>query len=291
MTERGESPLGPGSRALRLVVGAQLRRLREAGGISRQRAGYVIRGSEAKISRLELGRVGYKQRDVADLLTLYGVHDPREREEFLNLAQQASLPGWWQKYGDVLPSWFEMYVGLEQAADVIRGYQVQFVPGLLQTADYARAVILLGHPSTRARDIDHRVSLRLARQELLTRPHAPRVWMIMDEAVLRRPIGGSDVMRAQLQHLINLTELPNVTLQILPFQVGGHAAAGGPFSILRLRDPDVNDIVYLEQLTSAIYLDKPADLDSYLMVVDRLSTASMSPVETRKFLPALLKHT
>lgn len=291
MTERGESPLGPGSRALRLAVGAQLRRLREAGGISRQRAGYVIRGSEAKISRLELGRVGYKQRDVADLLTLYGVHDPREREAFLNLARQASLPGWWQKYGDVLPSWFEMYVGLEQAADVIRGYQVQFVPGLLQTAEYARAVILLGDPTTRTQDINHRVSLRLARQELLTRPHAPRVWVIMDEAVLRRPIGGSDVMRAQLQHLINLTELPNVTLQIVPFQVGGHAAAGGPFNILRFRDPDVNDIVYLEQLTSASYLDKPADVDSYLMVVDRLTTAALSPIETRKFLPTLLKHT
>ncbi|GAA5167557.1 helix-turn-helix transcriptional regulator [Pseudonocardia eucalypti] len=298
VVRRGESPLGPGSgdgmrrggpTVLRLMLGAQLRRLREARGISRQDAGYSIRASDAKISRLELGRVGYKQRDVADLLTLYGVEDEREREAFLTLAQQASSPGWWNKYSDVLPAWFEMYVGLEQAASVIRSYQVQFVPGLFQTADYARSVTLLGHPGAPPDDVDLRVDLRLARQEILTAGDAPRVWVVVDEAALRRPVGGASIMRSQLEHLVELTELPNVTLQAVPFQAGGHAAAGGPFSILRFSDPDVNDVAYLEQLTSALYLDKSVDVDNYLMVMDRLCAEAASPVETRKLLAKLIR--
>ena len=278
----GRTPAGNGPTVLRILLGSQLRRLREAKGISRQSAGYAIRASDAKMSRLELGRVGYKQRDVADLLTLYGVVDEQEREACLTLAQQANTPGWWQKYGDVLPSWFEMYVGLEQAASVIRTYQVQFVPGLLQTEAYARSVILLGNPDAPAANVDLRVALRMARQEMLTRPDPPRVWAVVDEALLRRPVGGVRVMREQLERLIELSELPQVTLQVIPFDAGGHAAAGGSFSILRFADPNIHDIAYLEQLTSALYLEKRADVGNYLMVMDRLCAAASSPAETKQ---------
>jgi transcriptional regulator with XRE-family HTH domain len=283
-----ESRKGP--TVLRILLGSQLRRLREARGISRQSAGYAIRASDAKMSRLELGRVGYKQRDVADLLTLYGVVDEQEREAYLTLAQQANSPGWWHKYSEVLPSWFEMYVGLEQAASVIRTSQVQFVPGLFQTEDYARAVMLLGYPGAPDTDTDLRVSLRMARQEMLTRPDAPSLWAVMDEAALRRPVGGRRVMRAQLERLLELTELPRVTLQAVPFDSGGHAAAGGSFTILRFVDPNIHDIAYLEQLTSALYLDKRPDVENYLKVMDRLCAEAATPAETRTMLARLLEE-
>jgi transcriptional regulator with XRE-family HTH domain len=285
-----QAPSAGGPTALRIALGTQLRRLREAKGITRQTAGYTIRASDAKISRLELGRVGFKQRDVADLLTLYGVTDERKREALLTLAHQANSPGWWHKYGDVLPNWFEMYIGLEQAASVIRTYQVQFVPGLFQTADYVRAVTLLGNPWATASDIDLRVELRMARQEILTRADPPRVWAVVDENALRRAVGGTRVMRGQLERLLELTELPNVTLQVITFQAGGHAAAGGPFSILRFSDRDIHDVAYLEQLTSALYLDKRADVDNYLKVMDRLCAEAASPSETRRLLAGILKE-
>ncbi|MBO0874542.1 MAG: helix-turn-helix domain-containing protein [Pseudonocardia sp.] len=297
--QRDESVLGSlvqgaptgGPTVLRIVLGTQLRRLREAKGITRQTAGYTIRASDAKISRLELGRVGYKQRDVADLLTLYGVTDEQEREAFLTLAHEASSPGWWHKYSDVLPNWFEMYIGLEQAAAVIRTYQVQFVPGLFQTEDYVRAVTLLGNPGAKSTEIDLRVELRMARQEILTRADPPRIWAVVDENALRRTVGGPPVMRQQLQRLIELTDLPNVTLQAITFEAGGHAAAGGPFSILRFADPDIHDIAYLEQLTSALYLDKRVDVDNYQMVMDRLCAEAISPFETRQLLESILRDT
>ena len=282
-----EHPRG-GPTVLRIVLGTQLRKLREARGISREDAGESIRASHAKISRLELGRVGYKDRDVADLLTLYGVLDENERADFLTLARQASTPGWWHRYGDVLPSWFETLIGLEEAASVIRTYEVQFVPGLLQTEDYARAVTRLGHPRASAVEIERRVALRMARQQLLTAPEAPRVWAVMDEAALRRALGGNEVMRAQLEHLIETAALPNVTLQIAPFSVGGLAAAGGPVTILRFQEPDLPDIVYLEQLTSALYLDKADDVDNYLAVMDRLCAEAEPPGRTARFLREIL---
>jgi transcriptional regulator with XRE-family HTH domain len=284
-----EHPRG-GPTVLRIVLGTQLRRLREARGISREAAGEAIRASHAKISRLELGRTGYKERDVADLLTLYNVVDEAERADFLALARQASTPGWWHKYGDVLPSWFETHIGLEEAASVIRTYEVQFVPGLLQTKDYARAVTMLGHPRASAREISRRVSLRMDRQSLLSRPDAPRLWAVLDEAALRRPIGGVEVMRAQLQHLLDVAQLRNVTLQVAPFNVGGLAAAGGPVTILRFLEPDLPDIVYLEQLTSALYLEKRDDVDNYLTVMDRLCAEAEPPRSTTLFLKELVNQ-
>jgi transcriptional regulator with XRE-family HTH domain len=273
---------------LRIVLGTQLRRLREASGITREAAGEAIRASHAKISRLELGRVGFKERDIADLLTLYGVTDETERDAFLTLVRRANTPGWWQRDSDLLPSWFETYLRLEQAAAMIRTYQLQFVPGLLQTEECARAVILLGHQYESSEEIDRRVNLRMNRQKLLTEPNAPRFWAVIDEAALRRPIGPRQVMRAQLEHLIQMSELPNITVQLLPFHFGGHAAAGGPFTLLRFAEPDLPDIVYLEQLNSAIYLDKRPDVEHYLAVMERVCVQAETPANTVAILKRIL---
>jgi len=276
----GMSPEPRGPTVKRIVVGTQLRRLREAGGITRGAAGYTIRASEAKISRMELGRVSFKERDVADLLTLYGIHDGPDRTAFLNLVHQANTPGWWQEYGDVLPSWFETYLGLEQAASMLRTHEAQFVPGLLQTEDYARAVVRLGLPGTSDDEVQRRADLRLRRQAVLTQDGAPRVWVILDETALRRPLGSREVLAAQLRHLLELSELPNVSIQVLLHESGGHAAVGGPFTLLRFADPDLPDIVYVEQLTSALYLDKRQDTDRYAMVLSRLAVEAESPART-----------
>jgi transcriptional regulator with XRE-family HTH domain len=280
-----------GPMALRIALGAHLRRLREANRITPSQAGEAIRATHSKISRLERGRSGAKQRDVADLLTLYGVTDEAEREELLDLARQASTPGWWQQYNDILPRWFELYVGLERAASIIRTYELQFVHGLLQTEDYARAVILIANAHASAEEIDRRVSVRMKRQQLLTQPDAPELWTVLDEAVLRRPPGGPGVMRAQLEHLLELTGLPNVTLQIVPFSVGPHAAAGGPFTILRFPEPDLPDLVYLEQLNSAQYLGHPDDVIDYVTVMDQLCVQAETGTASKHMLRALLKQT
>jgi transcriptional regulator with XRE-family HTH domain len=278
-----------GPTVLRMVLGSQLRRLREAAGISANDAGYAIRATHSKISRMELGRVSFRERDVIDLLILYGVTDAQEHAAFSALAREANVPGWWHGSSDVLPSWFEPYLGLEEAASVIRNYQVQFVPGQLQTADYARACVLLGYPTISREELKRRVDLRVHRQELLTRGEGPHFWMVVDEAALRRPLGGVDVMRAQLGHLIEASRLPTVTLQVVPFTAGGHSAAGGPICILRFAEPDLPDIVYLEQLTTALYLDRPEEVDAYQVVMDRLSVQAAPDTETVQILDRIRK--
>jgi transcriptional regulator with XRE-family HTH domain len=279
-----------GPTALRIALGAHLRRLREARHLTTAEAAEAIRATHSKISRLERGRSGARQRDVADLLSLYGVTGEAEREELLTLARQATAPGWWQQYSDVLPKWFELYVGLEKAASIIRTYEVQFVYGLMQTEDYARAVILIANAHAPTEEIDRRVSVRMTRQRLLTQPDAPELWAVLDEAALRRPLADTKVMRAQLEHLLQLTELPNVTLQIIPFLAGPHAAAGGPFTILRFPEPDLPDLVYLEQLNSALYLDQPDDVTDYLTVMDQLCVQAKTGAASKDMLQALLKH-
>lgn len=280
---------GSGPTVLRILLGSQLRRLREAKGVTREEAGYTIRASGSKISRMELGRVSFKERDVVDLLALYGVGDD-EAQALVELAKQANSPGWWHKYSDVLPDWFQVYVGLEEAATLIRLYEVQFVPGLLQTADYARAVIRLGQPSASAEEVERRVSLRLGRQELLTKANGFRLWAVLDEAALRRPIGGGEVMRAQLARLIDAAREPNITLQIMPFRSGGHAAESGAFTIMRFPETDLPDVVYLEQLTSALYLDKREDVERYTEVMERLSVEGESPERTVDILSGMLEE-
>jgi hypothetical protein len=274
-----------------MLLGAQLRRLREAADISAEKAGYEIRASRSKISRMETGRVGLKIRDVEDLLTLYGVTSEQQRERVIALAKRSREPEWWAKYNDILPDWFETYIGLESAAASIRSFEMQFVPGLFQTEDYARAVTRLGRQTASADEVERRVGLRRKRQELLARAQPPRVWVVMDEAVLRRPLGGVPEMRAQLRHLIEVAELPHVTLQVVPFAQGGHAGAGGSFSILRFAEQDLPDVVYIEQLTSAVYLDQRPDIEHYLEVVDQLSGEALTPADTVRFIEQVAHET
>jgi transcriptional regulator with XRE-family HTH domain len=259
-----------------MLLGARLRRLRQAAGITRDSAGHAIRSSGSKISRLELGRTGFKQRDVSDLLTLYGVGDDAERSVLLGLARQANTTGWWHAYANVLPAWFEPYLGLEQAASIIRSYEVGFIPGLLQTPEYARAVARLLDGVSEA-GAEQRVELRMQRQQLLHRPNPPHLWVVIDETALRRPIGGRAVMLEQVDQLIRMSRMGNVTVQVMPFSVGGHAAAGGQMAMLRFPEELLPDVVYQEQIDSAVYLNKPADTVPYWNILNRVATEALPP--------------
>ncbi|MEV6560226.1 helix-turn-helix transcriptional regulator [Nocardia sp. NPDC051756] len=284
-----------GPTALRIAVGGQLRKLREACGITPQAAGEHIRGSHAKISRLELGRTGYKERDVVDLLNLYGVIDDEQRTMFLDLARKANEPGWWHRYNDLLPAWFETYLGLEGAARTIRTFEGQLVPGLLQTEDYATAVVAVAYENSEmARHFEQRnqhqsmdlqaarrVELRTERQKILNVRGGPTLWAVLDEAVLHRPVGGPKVLRAQLEHLVEMSNKPHVTIQVLSYRSGGNAAAGSSFTMLRFAEAELPDIVYLEQLTTALYLDRREDLHLYREVMDRLAVQAETPTASR----------
>jgi transcriptional regulator with XRE-family HTH domain len=272
----------------RLLVGAKLRRLRTDMGLSREEAAEAIRASEWKIHRLENGQVGFKERDIVDLLAFYGVTDPGEVAAFLGVTREANAPGWWQHYGDVLPPWFRTYVDLESAATLIRTYEGQFVPGLLQTDDYMRAVVRGAHLEESSDEVGRRVRLRMARQTLLTREHPPRLWAVVDEAALRRPVGGPGVMKGQLERLLDATELPNVTLQVLPLDTGAHPAMVGSFSVLRFPDQELPDVVYLEHLTGASYLNKPDEVDQYLHVMESICVRAAAPDQTVELLNRLL---
>jgi transcriptional regulator with XRE-family HTH domain len=280
--------VGSGSMVRRILLGSQLRRLREACGVSREEAGYAIRASESKISRMELGRVSFKQRDVEDLLTLYGVTGEAERAPLLGLAKSSGRAGWWHSYNDVLPGWFQTYVGLEAAAERICTYEVQFVHGLLQTEAYAHAVVVSGHRGVPPRaEVDRRIALRLERQKLLFSEHSPRLHCILDEAALRRPYGGHAVMDEQLRSLLEFSEFPRITLQVAPFSHGGHVAESGAFTLLRFAEDELSDLVYLEQLTGALYLDKHDEITAYQRVLDGLAHAALGPEETRALLTDL----
>jgi len=276
-----------GPTALRILLGSQLRRLREGRGISAQEAAKAIRGSESKISRIELGRNAVREIDVADLLSLYGVTDLDEREQMLSLASQANRPGWWYRYNDILPSWFQAYIGLEEAAESIRVYEMQFIPGLLQTEAYATAVLALGDIASD--EMERHVLLRKERQRRFLNGEL-RLWALLDEEVLRRPVGNQDIMRAQLTHLVNASEHRNFVLQIIPRGVVGHAAPSG-FSILRFGDREMQDIVYVEQLTSALYLDKRPEVDRYLLAMERMSIVAAEPRESAGIIRAIMEET
>jgi transcriptional regulator with XRE-family HTH domain len=277
---------GGGPTVRRMLIGAQLRRLRNANGISREQAAEAIRASAWKIHRLENGQVSFKERDVVDLLRLYGVADPGEVASFVILARGANQPGWWHQYNDLLPQWFKTYVDLESTAVMIRSYEAQFVPGLLQTEEYMRAVIHGAHLDESSEEMERRIALRMARQVLLTQEHAPRLWAVVDEGALRRPVGGPDVLRAQLERLIEAAELPNVRLQVLPFAAGAHPA----FSILRFPEPELPDVVYLEHLTNALYLEKREDVEEYLHVIDTICLRAARPDRTIEILGRILKE-
>lgn len=277
----GDHATGPTAR--RMILGAQLRRLREKAAITRADAGYHIRASESKISRLELGRVGFKERDVADLLTLYGVEEEAEREVFLRLVKESNQPGWWQKFNDYMPKWFDDFVGLEEAASRIQTYELQFVPGLLQTEDYARAVVTHGLPETASEAAEGRVALRMRRQKLLFRPNAPRLWAVIDESVLHRPIGGRKAHRAQLDQLLELTSLPHISVQVVPYERSGYAVEGA-FTLLRFAEPELPNIGYIEHIAGGLYLDRPDEIELIGRSLDRLAVDAETPDRSRQLL-------
>jgi transcriptional regulator with XRE-family HTH domain len=266
-----------------MILGSQLRHLREQAGVSRSEAGYNIRGSESKISRLELGRVGFKERDVADLLTMYGVIKAAERQTFLDMVKESNQPGWWRRYNDLMPGWFNDYVGLEEAAWRIQTWEPLYMPGLLQTEDYARGIVSHGQPERADDEVDRRVALRMRRQKLLARPDAPRLWAVIDESVLHRPIGGRTALRAQIEYILDVTTLPNVSLQVLPWRNSGYGAEGA-FALLRFAEPELPNIVYVEHLTGALYLEKLDEIEEYSRALDRLAVDAETPDRSRQLL-------
>jgi len=281
--------VGDSSTVRRILLGSLLRRLRESRNISMREAGYHIRATESKISRLETGKVSFKERDVEDLLTFYGVSDGKERDQVLDLVREANTLGWWHSFGEVLPSWFEAFVGLESAASVVRAYEVQFIPGLLQCPEYVDAVVSTNRTQTAA-DLKRRIELRQRRQAALERTDAPVLWAVLDEAALRRPIGGPEVMKAQIAYLIEQASRPNVTIQLLPYSVGAHAAEGGAFTLLRFAEADLPDVVYLEHLTGAQYIERAEDVEQYARAMDRISVDALHPDDTVRALDDLIRE-
>jgi transcriptional regulator with XRE-family HTH domain len=275
---------------LRIILGRQLQALREKAGLSYQQAADAIYASEWTLRRIEAGKGALKPLNIKSLLVTYGVTDVREIDAFLGLARDASRPGWWHSYGDALPDWFKVAVGLEESASLIRAYEPQVVPGLLQTEAYVRAITAASFPSEKEEESERRVALRLARQDLLKRPAPPEYWVVLEETVLRRPIGGPDVMRGQIEHLIDAAARPNITIQVLPFSAGWHPAMYGMFWIYRFPDSEMSDVVYSEGLTSAYYLNKPEETSKYTEALDRMAAQAATPDQTITILREILKE-
>jgi transcriptional regulator with XRE-family HTH domain len=280
---------GSAPTVLRIVLGKRLRTLREQAGVSFEDAARAIEVTSLTVRRIEKAEVGLRIPYVRELLVTYGV-PAQEIDDFLELAREANQPGWWYKYRDVLPEWFKAYVSLESEATVIRLYEPHYVPGLLQTHDYAAALLRVGFPNESKEDIDRRVSLRLKRQDLLAKSDAPAVWAILDETVLRRPVGGTEVMRAQIDRMLESLEQPKVRIQIMPLAVGAHPGAFGPFHHFRFGFSELPDVVYSENLTGSVYVDRPEDVVSYLEVLDRMSVQAEPVARTRDILVELRKE-
>ncbi|MEU2878887.1 helix-turn-helix transcriptional regulator [Streptomyces sp. NPDC007070] len=268
-----------------VVLGRRLQELRDAAGLTREEAARVLRVAPATVRRMELAEVALKIPYVQVLLETYGVGE-EESAAFVRLAEEANQPGWWQRFHDVLPGWFSLYVSLEGAARLIRSYEPHFVPGLLQTEEYARAVLEAGTVGQSGREsIERHVSLRMARQELLERPDAPHLWVVVEETVLRRPVSPrGEVMRGQLDKLLELTERDRVTVQIAEFADGPHPGTYAPFTLFRFAEPELPDLVYTEYLTGALYLDSRAEVAAHLEVLDHMTTRAASAERTRELL-------
>lgn len=273
-----------------IVLGKRLQDLREKAGLSPEQAARALRVNQTTVRRMEKAEVGLKLLYVEKLLQTYGVARA-EIDDFLSLAEEANRPGWWHNFRDVVPDWFSVYVSLEGAARMIRAYEPHYVPGLLQTEDYVRTLLGVGFPDASREELDKRVALRMERQSLLTRAEdAPRLWAVVDETVLRRNVGGPQVMRGQINRLLRAVELSNVTIQVVPFSTGPHPGAFGPFQIFRFGIPELPDIVYSEGLTSASYRDERAEVATYLQTLDRMCEQAATPEGTEAFLHALLKE-
>ncbi|MFD7874546.1 helix-turn-helix transcriptional regulator [Streptomyces sp. NPDC059766] len=273
-----------------VVLGRRLLDLRERAGLKREEAAQILRVAPATVRRMEMAEVTLKIPYLQLLLKAYGISDA-EAEAFVRLAEEANQPGWWQRFHDILPGWFSMHVSLEGAAGLIRQYEPHFVPGLLQTEDYARGVLKSGAiGQTSPDDIERHVALRMQRQGLLTRQDAPRLWVVMDETVVRRPVGDAEVMRAQIDKLLDAMKLPNVTLQIAPFANGPHPGTYGPFVLFRFAMPELPDMVYSEYLTGAVYLDARSEVATHLEVMDRMAAQAATAHRTKEILRDLRKE-
>ncbi|MBW8737270.1 MAG: helix-turn-helix domain-containing protein [Streptomyces turgidiscabies] len=268
-----------------VVLGRRLQELREAAGLKREEAARVLRVASATVRRMEMAEVSLKIPYVHVLLTAYGVPED-EVAMFVDLTEEANEPGWWQRFSDVLPDWFSMHVSLEGSARLIRSYEPHFVPGLLQTPEYARAVMeagTIGHTGPEA--VERHVSLRMARQKLLTREHPPHLWVIIDETVLRRPVSiDGKVMRDQLDRLLDASESGHVTIQVAEFRDGPHPGTSAPFELFRFAEPELPDMVYTEYLTGALYLDSRREVASHLEVLDHMTAGAASAQRTKEII-------
>ncbi len=282
------SPAAP--TVLRVVLGKRLTDLREKAGLTYEQAAAALDVTHATIRRMEKAEVGLKLPYVEKLLVTYGVDNPAELEGFLALTREANRPGWWHRYRDVLPEWFSAFVSLEGEAHLIRAYEPHYIPGLLQTEAYARAVLQAGLPNASADTIERGVALRLERQALLDREDPPMLWAVIDETVLRRPIGGPDVMRGQIDRLIEACSLPHVRLQIMPFAAGPHPAMYGPFHIFRFQIQELPDMVCAESLVGAVYFDEREDVSTFLEALDRMCAQATPAQSTEAFLGGVRKE-
>ncbi|MFF8554952.1 DUF5753 domain-containing protein [Streptomyces sp. NPDC015501] len=264
---------------LRMILGRRLRDRRLGAGASLEDAARALRVKSLTIRRLEKAEVALKPLYVEKLLETYGA-ERREIDEFVELAEQANKPGWWHSYRDAVPDWFTAYVSLESGAKTLRTYEPQYVTGLLQTPDYARAVLRGGLPNGDEEELARRVELRLRRQVLLDRADAPTLWVVMEEAVLHRAVGGPDMMREQVERLLEVSELPHVSIDIVPFSAGAHSGACAPFTYFRFEEPELPDIVYSELLSAGVYLDQREDVVSHLEAHTRMALMTSSEDST-----------
>jgi transcriptional regulator with XRE-family HTH domain len=273
----------PSPTARRRRLAAALRQLREERNLSCTDAGKAVGWSESKVSRIETGRVGIQQPDLERLLDLYQVTgDPRAA--LLTLRRQATHRGWWHSYSDALPSWFEAYVGLEDGAKSLFTYQNQLVHGLMQTEEYAAALFAANQPALTADEVERRLAARATRQALLTAATPLRVWAVVDEAVLRRQVGGRAIMRAQLHRLLDIGAMSNVTLQVMPFDEGAHASMGTSFEVLQFPEQADTAIVYIEDHTSSQYLEAAPDIERYTLIFDHLRASALAPERSAEFI-------
>jgi transcriptional regulator with XRE-family HTH domain len=262
---------------------AELRRLRTERGLTIDAVQELSKGDikTPNLSRWETGERNVRPTDVRLLLDIYGITG-EEREALLTLTRQAKERGWWQAFGTSVPSWFQFYVGLESEASTIQQYSAELVPGLLQTADYYRAFLgtAPGDPRITGKEVD----VRTARQERLTSDDPPEFWAVLNEAVIRRNVGGRAVMRAQLERLVELSDLPSITIQVLPFSAGVHPAMDGSFSILGFPVPSDPAVVYMENQAGSVYLEEPADVDRFSRMFSHLMAKALSPEDSSRLL-------
>ncbi|MER7846584.1 helix-turn-helix transcriptional regulator [Kitasatospora sp. NPDC096077] len=272
---------------LRRRLGSELRRLRERTGRQAKSVADELGFSATKISRIESGQTTLKESDVRAMLELYGVSDPAELHQFVSLTRRSTQRGWWHDYGDTLPDWFQTYVGLEADASRIRSYESELVPGLFQTAGYAREVFRTFWPEQKdERMIERRVKLRMQRQELIRGPEPLTVHAVLSEAVLRRVVGGADVMTEQVNELIKAAQQPNITVQVLSFNAGAHPAMGTNFRILSFSEVP-GEIAFCESVTSSLYIEKEPDIARHEYVFDHITSLAMTPAESASWMQQL----